>query len=86
MPRHQYKNELSNSQDNMSLPEPNYLTAAISEHSNTAEVHRNNFKTDFIKIILVFKEKINKSPKETEEKTKKMEKINKYTLKIKKNS
>lgn len=70
MPTHQYKNKTNNNQDNMLLPEPNYPTAASSEHFNTAEVQENNLKTGFVKIILVSKEEMNKSLEEIKEKTK----------------
>lgn len=63
MPTHQYKNKTNNNQDNMLLPEPNYPTAASSEHFN-------NLKTGFVKIILVSKEEMNKSLEEIKEKTK----------------
>ena len=60
MPRHQYKNKFNKKQDNVLLPEPNYPTVASSEHSNTDIVWENNIKTNFMKMILAFKEERSK--------------------------
>lgn len=76
MPRHQYKNKFNKKQDNVLLPEPNYPTVASSEHSNTDIVWENNIKTNFMKMILAFKEERSKSLKEIE-KRQKVEEINK---------
>lgn len=45
----------------MSPPEPNYPATASSEHPNTAIAQENNLKINFMKMIKILKEKVNKS-------------------------
>lgn len=55
MPIKQGKNIINHSHDNMSPPETSYPTTTRPEYSNTSEAQ--NLKTNFTKMIEVFKEK-----------------------------
>ena len=62
----------------MPPPEPSYPTAANSECSSTVEAQENQLKTNFMKMIEVFKEDMNKSLKEIQEnRNKQLEEMNK---------
>ena len=54
----------------MSPPEPSYRTAASPDYSNTTKAKENELKINFMKIIEVLKEEINKSLKENQRKQK----------------
>lgn len=58
MPKCQYKNPICNRQYNISPPESKYSTGASPEYSKTAEMLENDCKTNFMKMMDVFK-KIN---------------------------
>lgn len=55
MPTHQIKNNISDNQDNMSPVDPVGIFTAGSGYSNTAEVHEKDFKSTYMKLILVLK-------------------------------
>lgn len=63
MPRYQHKKKVSNSQGNMAPPKPSYPTTANTEYSNTNEAQQRNLTTNFVKIIEMIKEDMNKSLK-----------------------
>lgn len=48
----------------MSPSEPSHTTTASPDYPNTAETQGNNSKNNFMKIIEIHKEEINKSLKE----------------------
>ena len=52
----------------MSPPKPRNPTIASPDYFNTAEAQENDLKTNFMKMINVLKEKMNKSFKEIKEK------------------
>lgn len=49
--------------------EPRYSTTAILDYSNNKEAQERDFKTNFMKIIEVLKEEMNKSHKQFQENT-----------------
>ena len=55
----------------MSPSEHSYPTTATSKYSNTAEAQEEDLKTNFMKMIGILKEEMNKSLKEIQENTKK---------------
>jgi spore germination protein YaaH len=65
--RGQYKNTFNNTQGNMALPEPSYPITAHPGYSNTVEAQENDLKSNLMKMIVVFKEQINKLLKEIQE-------------------
>lgn len=70
MPGHQYKSTNNNSQVIMSPPESIYLITLGHEYFNTAgSQKKKNFKTNFRKMMEVLKEEVNKSYKESKNKT-----------------
>lgn len=52
-----------------SSPEPNHSIIGSSQYFNTDETQENDLKTKFMKIIKVLKEEVNKSLKESQEKS-----------------
>jgi hypothetical protein len=78
MVKGQYKNTINKSQGNMGPPEPSYGTTASPGYSNTAEAQENDLKSNLMKMIEAFKEKMNKSLEEINENTiKQVKKMNK---------
>lgn len=71
MPGHQYKSTNNNSQVIMSPPESIYLITLGPEYFNTAgsQEKKKNFKTNFRKMMEVLKKEVNKSYKESKNKT-----------------
>lgn len=70
MASYQYNNTTHNRQGNMFALEFSYPTTSDLECSNIAEVQEKHLKTICMKLIEVFKKKINKFPIEIEENTK----------------
>lgn len=66
IPKLQCKNTVNNVQGNMSPPKPSQPITARLEYFNTPETQESNAKTNFITIIDVLKDEINKSCKEVE--------------------
>jgi hypothetical protein len=54
---------------NVLPPEPSYVTAASPEYSINAEAQDNLLKTNFLRVIKVLKEEMNKSVNKSEEET-----------------
>ena len=71
MCRCHHKNEHNNSQDKMPPLEPSYPTPVGPKYSNIGEAQEKYLKVNYVKMIEVLKEKINKSLKESRENTNK---------------
>ena len=65
MPRFQYKNTIINIQGNIYPLEDRYHTMGVTEYSSTAETQEKGFKTNYMKMIEVFKVEVNKSLKKS---------------------
>lgn len=76
MTKYQCNNLMNNNQVNISPPEDSHLTTASPEHLTKSQDH--NIKANFVRMLEVHKEKMNKSIKDTEGKTiKRLEEMNK---------
>lgn len=76
MTKYQCNNLMNNNQVNISPPEDSHLTTASPEHLTKSQ--DNNIKANFVRMLEVHKEKMNKSIKDTEGKTiKRLEEMNK---------
>lgn len=63
MPRCHFKNIINNSQGNMLPPEPSYHATESPEYFKATESQEKDLKPNFIKMIELLKEEINKSLK-----------------------
>ena len=61
----------------MITPEPSGNTTGRLDHPNLEEAEENDFKYNFMRMMEIFKQGIKNSLKEMQEKTKKMEELNK---------
>lgn len=61
IPRHQYKKKTNSSQGNMLPSESTYPNAASPDDSNTDKAQEKELKTNYVKMIVVLKEDVNKS-------------------------
>ena len=65
----QHKNTINKIQGNIALPQPRHPITASSGYPNTDQVQENDFESNLMEMIEVFKEKISTSLKETQENT-----------------
>ena len=69
MSKDEEKNIINRSHDNMIHSENSYPTTASPEYPNTVEAGENGIKSNFMKMIDVFKDELKKSFNEMQENT-----------------